>query len=182
MPFRPRVFQHATEEALGGPLPEALTTGCSAYAAAGTPLQKARAIGELMAALDREVDADTAQAIMQRCACIGQGVIEKALALQREARDLDDLLARLNAAHIGGGHLRREGNVIHAEYDHCYCGSVSKTKAPISATYCACSCGWFVRLFEALMGRPINVEMQGSIIRGDEACRFRIHLAASPGD
>ena len=180
MPFRPQVFEHAATASLGSPLPEALTTGRSAYAAATTPLQKARAIRELMAALDREVDADTAQAIMQHCACMGQSVIDRALAMQREARDLDALLARLNAAHIGGGHLLREGDVIHAAYDRCYCGSVSKTKAPISATYCACSCGWFARLFEAVIGHPVNVELQASIIQGDDHCRFVIHL--SPGD
>jgi len=174
MPFRPQVFEDAAAKVLGGPLPEALATGCSAYTAAGTPLQKARVIEGLMAALDREVSADAAKAIMQRCACIGQGVIDRALALQREAHDLDDLLARLNAAHIGGGHLRREGNVVHAEYDHCYCGSVSKTKVPISATYCVCSCGWYAQLFAALMGHPVEVELQGSIIQGDDACRFLI--------
>jgi hypothetical protein len=182
MPFRPQVFEDAATTVLGSPLPETLATGCSAYAAAGTPLQKARAIEGLMAALDREVSVEAAQAIMQRCACIGQSVIDRALALQRESGDLDDLLARLNAAHIGGGHLRREGTVIHAAYDHCYCGSVSKTKAPISATYCACSCGWFARLFEALIGYPVNAELQGSIIQGDDACRFLIHLRVPQGD
>jgi hypothetical protein len=182
MPFRPQVFERVTQEVLGSPLPEVLATGCSAYAAAGTPLQKARAIEGLMAALDREVDADQAQAIMQRCTCIGQGTIDRALALQREAQDLDDLLARLNAAHIGGGHLRREGNVIQAAYDRCYCGSVSKTKAPISATYCACSCGWFAQLFAALMGQPVEVGLQASIIRGDDACRFLIQLPVPQGD
>jgi hypothetical protein len=182
MPFRPQVFEYATSEVLGSALPEALATSCSAYAAATTPLQKARAIEGLMVALDRDVPPDQARAIMQRCACIGQGVIDRALALQREARDLDDLLARFNAEHIGGGHLRREGTVIHAAYDHCYCGSVNKTKAPISTTYCACSCGWFAQLFKALVGHPVEVALQGSIIRGDDACRFLIHLSASQGD
>jgi predicted hydrocarbon binding protein len=135
-----------------------------------------------MDTLEREVDAPTGRAIMDRCACIGAGVIAKAQALQREAQDLDDLLARMNAAHLGGGHLRREstpeGDVIHASYDRCYCGSVSKSREPVSATYCACSCGWYRRLFEALLDRPVEVALLSSILQGDDQCRF---LIRAPG-
>lgn len=178
MPFRARVFEDAVVAVLGRPFPQALATSCAAYATAKTPLQKAQCIQGVVVELDREVSAELAGAIMKRCACIGQNTIDRALALQREARDLDDLLAQLNAEHIGGGYLRAEagGCIVQATYDRCYCGSVSKTRAPLSKTYCACSCGWYARLFEALFGHPVEVELFGSIIQGDEECRFRIHI------
>jgi hypothetical protein len=181
MPFRPQLFEESVVAVLGRPLPEALADAAVTYASATTPVQKARCVGRLMAALDAEVEAGTGREIMDRCACIGQGVIDKALGLQRESADLDDLLARMNALHIGGGQLRAllghpSGEIaIAAAYDHCYCGSVNKARAPISATYCACSCGWYRRLFEALLGRPVEVELQSSIIQGDAQCRFVIH-------
>jgi predicted ArsR family transcriptional regulator len=143
-------------------------------------LQRARHIEELMVALEAEVGVEAGRETMARCACIGQSVIHKARAIQREAADLDDLLARLNAVHLGGGYLalKAGGAVITAEYDHCYCSSVNKTRAPISPTYCACSCGWYARLFAALLGHPVRVVLQSAIIDGADRCRFEIHLSS----
>ncbi len=180
MPFHPKKFEDAVVAVTGAPFPAALGEHCTAYAAAKTPLQKAQCVRDLMEALVTEVGADVGRAIMRCCACIGPGVINKALALKRDAPPLesedglDELLVRLNAVHIGGGHLRREGDVIRATYERCYCGSVSKTKAPLSATYCACSCGWYQRLFEALLDCPVVVELAGSIVQGHPACEFVI--------
>jgi predicted ArsR family transcriptional regulator len=42
-----------------------------------------------------------------------------------------------------------------------------------SATYC--SCGWYRQLFETLLDGPVEVELLGSIVQGDERCRFLIH-------
>jgi hypothetical protein len=124
----------------------------------------------MMDVLDRAVDEETRRLIMEACGrrCISASTLEKARRLQQEAQDLDDLLSRLNGAHIGGGHLQRKGDVIHAAYDRCYCGSVSKVSETFSATYCYCSCGWYRQLFETLLGRPVEVELLGSIIQGDE--------------
>ena len=70
--------------------------------------------------------------------------------------------------------MRRTDAGIEAAYDRCYCGSVSKTREPISATYCACSCGWYRQLFETLLGTAVEVELLESIIQGSERCRFLI--------
>jgi hypothetical protein len=115
---------------------------------------------------------------MEACgsSCISHSVMEKARRLQVDAQDLDDLLGRLNQAHIGGGHLQRQGDAIHATYDRCYCGSVSKSREPFSSTYCFCSCGWYRRLFEKLLHGPVEVELLCSILQGDENCQFLIHL------
>ena len=176
MPFNIKRFEQSVVAGLGRPLPETLAGGCAAYAAATTPPEKARSVRQLMIALEAEAGPQVSRTIMERCACIGQGVIDKTLALRQEATDLEELLARLNEVHIGGGHLRLEGDVIHATYDHCYCGSVNRTTAPIPATYCACSCGWYGRLFEALLEQPVEVELLSSIIQGDELCEFAIHF------
>jgi hypothetical protein len=131
-----------------------------------------------MQVLDREVDQETRRMVMEACGrrCMSATTIKKARSLQQEARDLDGLLDRLNQAHIGGGYLEREGTVIRAAYDRCYCGSVSKTREPFSATYCHCSCGWYRQLFETLLDRQVEVELLGSIIQGDERCQFLIHI------
>ena len=104
--------------------------------------------------------------------CIGANALEKARRLQKDATDLDNLMSRLNQAHIGGGHLQRDGEVIHASYDRCYCGSASKFRELLSPTYCHCSCGWYRQLFESLLNRPVEVELSASILQGNECCQF----------
>jgi predicted ArsR family transcriptional regulator len=180
MPFRAQVFQENVERRLEGSVRDDLARACEAYASLTTPQQRARSIRGMMDVLDREVDSDTRRAIMEACGrrCIGASTLKRARRLQQEAQDLDDLLSRLNAAHIGGGHLQREGNVIHGAYDRCYCGSVSRAREPLSATYCTCSCGWYRQLFETLLEQPVEVDLLASIVQGDERCRFLIRYGA----
>ena len=178
MPFRPQVFQEAIEGRVGEAVQEVLAQACADYAGLTTPLQRARCIKGMMEALDQAVDGPTRQAIMQACGrqCIGASTLNKARKLAKAAPDLDDLLVQLNQAHIGGGHLHREGDVIHGTYTRCYCGSVSHAKEPLSPTYCQCSCGWYRQLFETLLERPVTVELVSSIIQGDASCRFKIMI------
>jgi predicted hydrocarbon binding protein len=128
--------------------------------------------------IDQNLPNDARRELMEQCGrhCIGASTLQKASRMQRESANLDELLERLNAARIGGGHLRREGSRIHAVYEQCYCGSVSQSKTPISITYCYCSCGWFRQLFETLLGKPVEVELVESIQSGGDGCRFIIHL------
>ncbi len=181
MPFRPHVFQENIAGRVPDATAEASARACAGYDSLTTPLQRARCVKGIMDTLDQAVDTPSRQAIMQACGrqCIGASTLDKARKLAKTASDLDDLLAKLNQVHIGGGHLRREGDVIHATYSRCYCGSVNQTKEPFSATYCHCSCGWYRQLFETLLERPVEVELLGSIIQGDESCRFQIVIRDS---
>ena len=178
MPFKTQIFQ----ENIAGHVTEAtrktLAQACETYNTLTTPQQKAQSIKGMMDVLDQEVDEPTRQTIMQACGrqCIGASTLNKARKLAKTARDLDDLLEQLNQAHIGGGHLRREDDVIHATYDRCYCGSVSKAREPFSVTYCHCSRGWYRQLFETLLDKTVEVELVASIIQGDKRCQFLIHI------
>ena len=155
-----------------------LVQACEAFVALTTAQEQARCIQGITDLLDREVDSDTRRAIMEACGrrCIARRTLDAATRLQQEAQDLDDLLCRLNEAHIGGGHLQREGDVIHATYDQCYCQSVSETREPLSPTYCHCGCGWYRQLFETILDRPVKVDLLSSIIQGDDRCRYLIRI------
>lgn len=178
MPFKVQAFQENVERWIEGAARDDLVRACKAFATLTIPQQKAQCIQGMMDVLDQEVDEKARQAIMEACGrrCIGASTLERARRLRKEAQSLDDLLSRLNEARIGGGHLQREGDVIHAAYDRCYCGAVSKTRKPFSATYCHCSCGWYRQLFEVLLDRQVEIELLGSIIQGDERCRFLIRI------
>ncbi len=155
-----------------------LLQSCDAYEALATTGQKAQWIKDMMLRLDEQVGEAVARRIMQDCGrhCIDQSVLEKARRLQRKSMNLDDLLDRLNQAHIGGGKLQRTGNVIHAAYDRCYCGSVSKSPQQIPLIYCHCSCGWYQQLFETLLEKPVQVQLLDSIAHGALICQFAIHI------
>jgi predicted hydrocarbon binding protein len=178
VPFKVNTFQHNAELQLPEPVRSELVQACQVYKTLTQANEKTKSIYGMMAVLDRDVNPITRQAIMAACghACIGQTTIKRARRLQTDAQDLDELLDRLNQAHIGGGHLQREGDVVHATYDRCYCGSVNKSKQPFSPTYCACSCGWYQKLFEELLNTPTKVELLSSIIQGDDSCQFLIHI------
>jgi predicted hydrocarbon binding protein len=178
MPFSIKTFQEKIESSLPAAVSDELRSACLEYADMSTPVQKAGGIQKMMLLMDQSVDEETRREVMEACGrrCMGMSVLKKARQIQKEASDLDDLLQRLNEAHIGGGHMYREGSTVHAMYTRCYCGTVSQTREPISVTYCSCSCGWFRQLFESLMGHPVEVRLLDSIIQGGESCQFLIEL------
>jgi len=178
MPFKTKIFQQKVDQWVQGEVREELLNACDDYMTLTTAVQKAQFLHGMMNAFDQKVDGNTRTKIMQACGrhCIGASTLKRARLIAQGAKDTDDLLERLNAAHIGGGYLQRERDVIHAAYDRCYCGSVSKTKEVFSPTYCQCSCGWYQKLFEMLLERPVEVDLLGSIIRGDSRCQFLIHI------
>jgi predicted hydrocarbon binding protein len=183
MPFRTQFFMENVNTRLRESVRDELEHICEGYHTAKTPLQKARCVKDIMDVLDQKVDEETRSEIMGACGqrCIGASTLKKATKLQEQVSDLDELLELLNAYHIGGGHLEIREGVIHASYDRCYCGSVSKTKVHFSQTYCHCSCGWYQKLFETLLGKPVSVELLSSIIQGDERCEFRIIIINNQG-
>ncbi len=177
MAFRPERFVRNLRAWVDEATSEQVTAGLPPYEECKSPARKAAWIAELMVRLEGAVGPEAAGAVMEACGrqCIGASTLAKAREIAAGGRDLDRLLARLNAAHLGGGQLRREGDVIHAAYDRCYCGSVSKAREPVPPIYCRCSCGWYEELFEAALGRPVEVELLGSIASGGAQCQFVIH-------
>lgn len=143
-----------------------------------TPANQTKWIKEFIACVDTTLDIDTRNKIMENCSanCISKAVIEKAVEIRKSAKDIDELLVRLNELHIGGGDLKREDRVIIGTYHQCYCGLVKNIKEKMSSTYCNCSKGWFKRLFEAVFGEPIKVELGDTIIQGAAKCTFKIYI------
>ena len=178
MPFRVERFQHVCEKHLDGEVKDRLLQASEAFDTLTTRSQKARLIHGLMDVLDAETEKGVREQLMEECGrtCIGRTTLERASKLQLTSTGMDDLLEKLNQAHIGGGHLHREGDAIQASYDRCYCGSVGGNTEPFSSTYCHCSCGWYRQLFEHLLGRQVEVELLDSIVQGAQSCRFVIRI------
>jgi predicted hydrocarbon binding protein len=130
--------------------------------------------------LEKEVGKATAIRVMRACGakCCGPTQRKRAKQFMEESHSVEELLAKLNEAGIGGGRLTlKNKNTILGGYDRCYCGRVKRTKEPFPTdTYCHCSTGWYQSLFEAAFDKPVEVTLKQSILQGADSCEFEIRL------
>jgi hypothetical protein len=60
----------------------------------------------------------------------------------------------------------------------CLCPLVEvQSVEKISPTYCHCSVGYVREMHERMLGRPVQVELVDSVLRGGKRCRFRMTVA-----
>ncbi|MEN6403370.1 MAG: DUF6144 family protein [Armatimonadia bacterium] len=141
--------------------------------------QKAEWIRNAVQRLEEEAGRVAAIKVMQACGmkCCGPTQQKRAKHFMEEAHSVDELLAKLNEAGIGGGRLKlKNKSTIVGGYDWCYCGRVKQTKETFPTdTYCHCSTGWYKSLFEAALGKPVEVTLKQSILQGADTCEFEIH-------
>ncbi|MGA9397929.1 MAG: hypothetical protein WBV22_06685 [Anaerolineaceae bacterium] len=64
----------------------------------------------------------------------------------------------------------------HAAY--CFCPIIrGNLEKGMPVSYCYCGSGWYRQQWEAATGKPVRVEVLESILKGDDVCRFAVHLA-----
>jgi hypothetical protein len=60
----------------------------------------------------------------------------------------------------------------------CLCPMAEAQKAgQISPTYCLCSVGYVKEMHERMLGRPVEVELVDSVLRGGNRCKFHMTVA-----
>jgi predicted hydrocarbon binding protein len=130
----------------------------------------------LIAGLDEHVDEETRAKVLEQCGrqCQSQSFIKKARDIYQKSENIDEFLDNFRQVYK---HLHRDGDEVYIVYPKCYCSHVNKIPpGKLSATYCNCSRGWAKALFEGALGRPVEVIMEESIVKGDKQCKFRIIL------
>jgi len=61
--------------------------------------------------------------------------------------------------------------------NYCHCSLVrNHFNEGISPTFCYCSAGWYRQLWEGIIGRPVNIKILKTLIKGDQNCKFAIFL------
>ena len=133
-------------------------------------------IAWLMAALDEYVDEETKVKILEQCGrqCQSENFVKKARKIYEKSVDTDEFLEEFGKIYKN---LHREGDKVYIIYPKCYCPNVNKIPpGKLSTTYCNCSRGWAKALFEGVLGKPVDVIMEESIVNGDAQCKFRIAL------
>jgi predicted hydrocarbon binding protein len=105
--------------------------------------------------------------------CISATYIKKAKDAAKDAKDIDEFLDNLTRA---VRMLKREDDKVYMVYPKCYCHKIKGFEGDIPDNYCYCSVGWVKEMFEQALGRPVEVKLEASVLRGDESCRLRVLL------
>jgi predicted hydrocarbon binding protein len=105
--------------------------------------------------------------------CISASYIKKAKSAAKDARSdrefLDNLAKTVRM-------LKIEGDKVYMIYPRCYCHKLKEFGGDVPDSYCYCSVGWVKEMFEQALGRPVEVDLEASVRRGDDTCRLRIQL------
>jgi len=82
--------------------------------------------------------------------------------------------------------VKVDGNIIYfqfmsaaetglpSEEGQCLCTLVESCPKGLSPTYCHCSVGYVKECYDQIFGRPVEVELLESVLRGGKRCRFKI--------
>jgi predicted hydrocarbon binding protein len=123
------------------------------------------------------LDEETAQRIMERCgeACAEAGDLGLARKIAEETTGIDEIIARANDEIAWCGRWTREEGTITAVCITCGCPLVRRGIVELNGTFCLCSRGWVKAVFEKLLKRPVRVELEKAIGRGDDTCKYNVH-------
>jgi predicted hydrocarbon binding protein len=168
---------------------------CSCAAGALVPLEPAGAQSEQPedAALKKKVDA--CQVRFARLVGILNQNLEPSLRkkifenLGREcAREYQDLTGKYSNDLKGFLAMAQTQWVEKVEFDEkagtirivdkgpqCSCPLVKEGSTP--PEFCDCTLGWQKEAYSAMLGRPVEAELEESILRGGRRCVFRIRIA-----
>lgn len=62
---------------------------------------------------------------------------------------------------------------------YCHCPRVRdalRTGQQLPVTYCYCGAGYYQAIWQEILQRPVEVEVQESVLQGDDVCTIAIHL------
>jgi hypothetical protein len=92
-------------------------------------------------------------------------------------------------ANVKDDTYRVDGNTVYMQYTSaaetgqpskegaCLCPFIESKPAGLSPTYCLCSVGYVKVMHEMRFGRPVEVELLDSALKGGKRCRFKITVA-----
>lgn len=133
-----------------------------------------RWITNILRSVNDQLSEDTKIRLMESCgrSCARSGVIDSAAAC---AGDLNRYLSTLRGW-VGTKNVTQDGDTIHVVYKKCYCRLKPQVPKELSDIYCNCSRGWLKEMFETVVGKPVDVEIKSTILRGAEMCKFTVNL------
>jgi len=132
-------------------------------------------IKELLKNLDKHVDEDKKQQVLGACGekCPFTHLTdEKLLEIKQRSTDDIDFLNNL----CNQWRMVVEDGQYFVVFDQCYCPLVNEDIQGASKTLCYCTLGNLKHKFKIGLDQKAEVNLQKSILAGDDECRFHIKL------
>lgn len=121
--------------------------------------------------LERQFSRETVQKIRSGCACgPSESIVKKLQKLYAQSADRDDFAALCQE---NGQPVSVEGNGFLLTYPRCYCPFVKRGGA-LPESWCDCTIGFNKRLFEAVLGMPVDAVLLESVKQGGTCCRILV--------
>ncbi len=130
-----------------------------------------------MKVMDTQLNGDQRRQIMEGCGkrCFGSSHADAKSA----PSSLEELLRR-HEKWAGKENARQEGNTVYIGYPSkgkCLCPIVKGVTHDMPDTYCFCSAGYVQAMLEAVVKKPVKVEILETLFRGNPRCRFKAEIS-----
>jgi len=174
----------------GSKVKDKVMEGSEAMGGRAQGRQTALWVKAAMDRLDKLADKKTRAAIMEKCgvncAKFNSGVVKGALGRRKKCSTLEAFLEAETKKPLKGTKLERQGRVLILSYlpqsysrtMRCFCALVKDLPEgeEISPTYCHCSKAFVRTWWEAVLDRPVKVDILETALTGSHQCRFRITM------
>jgi hypothetical protein len=171
---------------------EFLKLGCCALAsmASGTALAEPSPcdanlafiqnfLSDLMETIDSEADEPTRIRLLSGCgrACFRRFKFKQDIAARGKG-SADKMVEALRA----NFEAWRENDTVHVRYgkvnkNGCYCPAANYRPGKPDDIHCYCTRAMHQAMWEAALGRPVQVDILQTVRRGDPTCHFLVHLS-----
>lgn len=183
------------EEFTGAEVSKKVLSGKEETIAAKNPLKVALWVKEVIDRLDTLAGKQTCEKIMaacgRNCNMVNHKETEDCREMRRACATEEECLGKFLKSPAVGVRYERQGKKLIQYYTpqeygktkfghgiRCYCSLVNMLPEGVNAspTYCQCSRAFVQAHWEAVLGRPVKVELGPTAISGSDECKFIIHL------
>lgn len=189
-------FSAALERVLGTQQREGVMIGSSGLSPESTKAERTLWVCAAVERLDGLADDQQRYDILSSCAHVfPEERIKKLRAIYEQTEDIDAVLMEMDKDPDWYESPLRDGSIIIVQkvpydkkaYDkasndeekkraYCHCPMVRHQFDETPPSFCYCGSGWYRRLWEGILTESVQVEMLKSLTRGDNICKFAIHL------
>jgi hypothetical protein len=183
-------FCRCVEQFSGSDISKKVLKGKNEMLATKDPVKSSLWMKEAIDQLDTLVDKETRLKIMGACgkSCNAHNNKDtlECIEMRRMCATDEEYLEKFAQPPGNGVRNERKGNLLIQYYTpskykkglRYYCSLVNMLPKGVNAspTYCQCSRAFVQAHWEAVLGRPLKVELGKTAIMGAEECEFTIHL------
>lgn len=130
-------------------------------------------LGMLLQKIEPEISSETRKKILEDMGRNCAKSLNWAEKYKNNPEGFFDHMYKHSGENISFDKERKKITVVTRERD-CDCPIVNSSKTP--AYYCNCSLGWQKETYEVILGKPVDVELKESVLRGSKRCVFEITI------